>query len=170
MAKPTFLSPFGIFCARGEKQTRKQCRLALHLVQGHRSGPANQRFGVATRELADLVERGLIDRDGVGRWTGYRLAAARPGTQLPLLTPEVAAVTAPTGAGRPRAKKSETSLLALFKANATLSSREIATAMNVPLVTVRYWLRSLRDAGVLEMTGSHPNASNNRYRLKPPPP
>ena len=155
-------------------ESQRQALVYLHHVQRIVNADYCRLTGldsrVATRELSDLVERGLIDRDGVGRWTGYRLAAARPGTQLPLLTPEVAAVTAPTGAGRPRAKKSETSLLALFAKTDTLSSREIATAMNVPLVTVRYWLRSLRDAGVLEMTGSHPNALNNRYRLKPPPP
>lgn len=108
---------------------------------------------VATRELADLVERGLLRRDGAGRGSTYVLPGDARGGVLP-----------PQARGERAAQ-----IVELLRAAGPLSAREIGERLGVTHSAVRYWLPRLRAAGVVRATEADPNAPGMRYALEEPP-
>lgn len=112
---------------------------------------------VATRELRELVQRGLVRSVSSGRWTTYRLTVKVREQQELLID---------VRAGRSTEIKSPLSrqIVELLKAHESLSRAEIAETLSTPDGTVRYRLKKLRDQGVIEMTES-PRSPNQRYRL-----
>ncbi len=103
---------------------------------------------IATFELQDLVQRGLVAQDGVKRWASYRLV---PATLSPTQSPL-------------RADRREEILQAL--GDAELSRVEISTRTGLGDATVRRWLSVLRKQMLIEQIG--PTRSPNvRYRRYP---
>ena len=101
---------------------------------------------VATRELTELVSRGLTRSQGTRRWTRYTLVEPRAAT--------------PTGK---RADRSQ-SVLAVFSQDVALTRQEVQQQLNMPRETTLYWLRRLVQDGTIERTA--PARSRNvRYRL-----
>lgn len=106
---------------------------------------------VATRELGDLVQRGLLKQDGTGRWTTYRLAAE----------------TLDTATARPRRRRADrrAEIVSLLRRRGDLSRAEIAGALGVSGETVTRWLARLRAERIVELTTSAPQHPKVRYRL-----
>jgi ATP-dependent DNA helicase RecG len=105
---------------------------------------------VATRELGDLVQQGLLEQEGTGRWTTYRLAAESL-TEAPART-------------RRRADR-RNDIVALLRKNGTLSRAEIARELNVSGETVSRWLARLRADRIVELTTPSPQHPKARYQL-----
>ncbi|MBF6093479.1 ATP-binding protein [Nocardia cyriacigeorgica] len=101
---------------------------------------------VATTELQDLVSRGLVAREGTGRWTRYQLA--------PTATPNS------TPAAR-RADRRADILTAIGAAE--LTRAQIAARTHLPDSTTRRWLATLVADGEVEQIG-RPRSPNVRYR------
>jgi ATP-dependent DNA helicase RecG len=118
---------------------------------------------IATRDLGSLVDRGLVVRLGTGRWSNYALS--------PTIAhrPAVALEPSPTSIGRRlRQQKPQglESIQRLLAGSQGLSARQLAEHMQLPLSTVRLWLRQLRDAGIITAGSSARNAPNTRYYLQ----
>lgn len=110
---------------------------------------------VATRELADLVERRILTRDGVGRWSSYSLSGGAPAQNQ-------------HGAGvgrRGRRIDRGEQIVELLTASGALSAREIGERLGISASAVRYWLPKLRKQGRLIPTESDPNAPSMRYEV-----
>lgn len=111
---------------------------------------------VATRELADLVDRGVLQREGAGRWTMYSISTT-PG------------IGQRRGAARLRPAaidRGEDIMNVLLEAGVPLSAREIAARLGISPSAVRYWLPRLRDAELVVGTEEDPNSPVMRYRAK----
>jgi ATP-dependent DNA helicase RecG len=112
---------------------------------------------VATRELAELVDGRILERQGVGRWSTYSLADER---------------SAPARQGRPVGRRSSTGrgdqIVALLETSGPLSAREIGDRLGVSASTVRYWIPRLKEAGRVEPTEADPNAPGMQYRAPAP--
>ncbi|MFL5542439.1 MAG: ATP-binding protein [Longimicrobiaceae bacterium] len=106
---------------------------------------------VATRELGDLVQRGLLKQDGTGRWTTYRLAAET-------LDPATA---------RPRRRRADrrAEIVALLRKRGDLSRAEIVAELGISGETVTRWLARLRADRIVELTTPVPQHPKARYRL-----
>ncbi len=101
---------------------------------------------VATRELTELVSRGLTRPQGTRRWTRYTLVESE--------------TAAPP---RKRSDRSQ-SVLAIFSQGEVLTRQEIQQRLKMPRETTLYWLRRLVQDGTIERTA--PARSRNvRYRL-----
>jgi ATP-dependent DNA helicase RecG len=105
---------------------------------------------VATRDLAALVNAGVLDRNGAGRWTSYTLAA-RDGS-----VPQTVASTGRAGRSR--------EILRMLAAE-PLSARELAQRLGLSGSTTRYWLRRLIESRQIAPTETAPNSPATRYRL-----
>jgi len=99
---------------------------------------------VATRELGDLVDKGLLDQVGTRRWATYRLSTA-PGAKR-------------------RDRRAE--IISLLRRRGDLSRSEIAGALELSDASARQWLATLRDEGHVAMIGPA-RSPNARYRLPP---
>lgn len=116
---------------------------------------------VATRELRELVQRGLIRSVSSGRWTTYRPTEATEVQHQPELPIE----PQPAPPGRDRLSKQATAILNLLESGAELSSSEISAKLALPGSTTRYWLKRLRDRGLVEPTTASLRSPNLKYRL-----
>lgn len=105
---------------------------------------------VATRELNELVDCGLLQRSGVGRWTTYAL-------------PEPSEARDARRSRGHRARGDE--ILELLNAESPLSAREISARLGVSGSAVRYWLVRLRRAGRVTSTGRTPTSPETRYTV-----
>ena len=104
---------------------------------------------VATRELGDLVQRGLVEQDGTGRWTTYRLAASPP-----------------ESLARPRRRRADrrAEILALLRQAGELSRAEVARHLRLSDETAGRWLARLRGEHKVELTTPTPRDPGARYR------
>ncbi|MCA0438635.1 MAG: putative DNA binding domain-containing protein [Austwickia sp.] len=133
--------------------------LALLRVGGELRNQTLQGWGLhstdATRELADLVQRGLAIKVGDRRGASYRLPIeAQAAKRLSATPPPSSAV--PTDR--------QQAILALFRAEGMLSTSAIERAMSVSRATAMNDINALLRAGLLEATA--PLKSRRRaYRL-----
>ena len=100
---------------------------------------------VATRELGELVERGLVVQTGTRRWATYELG------------PE-------TAAARRERKDRREEIVRLLR-RGELSADEIAKAVGVGGEAARRWLRILRSEGIVATTTQSPRSPRTKYRL-----
>jgi ATP-dependent DNA helicase RecG len=107
---------------------------------------------VVTRELGELVSRGLVEQTGTRRWATYRLA---PGV--------VEEVAKPPARRRRRERRQE--ILALLREQGELPRSEIARALGLSNAAARKWLAIPREEGAVELTTRSPRAPGARYRL-----
>jgi ATP-dependent DNA helicase RecG len=135
----------------GDQLTDTQ-RLALALMRHGielNNQVLRQRTGldsrVATRELQELVQRGLIRRNGTRRWTSYSLAFTNT-------------------KNRRRDRRRE--IIGLLETSKELSANELAEMLGLTPVAVRFWLARMRKERTIEPTASSPRSPNTRYRLK----
>jgi ATP-dependent DNA helicase RecG len=103
-----------------------------------------------TRLLADLVSKGLLRQHGTRRWTIYTL-----------VSPDMEPTTLPVSSHQ----NLRTAILQLLHGGKELSTRDIAKTLGAKEVTVRYYLRLLRQEGQVEISTPHPKSPNVRYRL-----
>lgn len=102
---------------------------------------------VATRELADLVDRGLLRREGAGRWSTYALPDRAAG-----------------GAAAVQARgERAVQIVELLRRTGPLSARQIGERLGITHSAVRYWLPRLRAAGIVRSTEADSNAPGTRY-------
>jgi ATP-dependent DNA helicase RecG len=113
---------------------------------------------IVTRELGDLVSRGLAEQTGTRRWASYRLAA-----RLARLAEEAAR---PPARRQRRDRRPE--IQALLRERGELPRAEIARALGLSNAAARKWLAILREEGVVELTTESPRAPGARYRLAGP--
>jgi ATP-dependent DNA helicase RecG len=113
---------------------------------------------IVTRELGDLVSRGLAEQTGTRRWASYRLAA-----RLVRLAEEAAR---PPARRQRRDRRPE--IQALLRERGELPRAEIAEALGLSNAAARKWLAILREEGVVELTTESPRAPGARYRLAGP--
>lgn len=144
-------------------------RLALAYLR-HRSYIANQEYcrltgvdsRVATRELADLVERGLVTRQGTRRWATYALAAEEPSQARP--EPETVPLPfRPTRTGPAAASVAER-VSEVLRRQGEASARELAAATGASASSVRSALRHLIQKGLVQPTPGAPRSPLRRYR------
>jgi len=116
---------------------------------------------VATRDLRELVRRGLIRTVGGGRWTTYELphASEGPAPQLPISVPDSPQAPSSLSGGMAQ-------VVAILEDHGELGSVEIADLIEAPPSTVRYWIRKLRQMGRVEATTASLKDPNVRYRLR----
>lgn len=107
---------------------------------------------IVTRELGELVSRGLVGQAGTRRWATYRLA---PGVGEEAVRP-------PTTRQR-RDRRPE--ILALLRERGELPRAEIATALGLSNAAARKWLAILREESAVELTTESPRSPGARYRL-----
>lgn len=108
---------------------------------------------IATRELNELVHRGLLERTGAGRWSTYALRyGADPGATA-----------------RPRRDRAD-EIVDLLRAAGSLSAREIAAKLGLSASGARHWLSRLRRAGRIRSSARTPTSPETRYVLGEPPP
>lgn len=103
---------------------------------------------VATRELGALVQRGLVEQQGSGRWTTYRLKAA------PLI-----------GVPAERRRDRRQDIVEILAESPDLSRAEIALRLGVSGETASRWLARLRREHRVQVTTASPRHPNARYRL-----
>jgi ATP-dependent DNA helicase RecG len=106
---------------------------------------------VVTRELGDLVQRGLVGQAGSGRWTAYRLAPAPP--------------AAVRNVARRRRADRRGEIVALLRQSGELSRAEVAQRLGVSDETAGRWLGKLRTERTVELTTRSPRDPNAKYRL-----
>lgn len=120
---------------------------------------------IATRELGRLVELGLLDREGNGRWARYELGP-RAGAQAEANTEQPPVPAKPKGPRR-RREDPHGQIVASLAKHGPSSARELAQRLEAPGTSVRYWLRQLRADGTVVSTGGHENSPHARYALAP---
>jgi ATP-dependent DNA helicase RecG len=113
---------------------------------------------IVTRELGDLVSRGLAEQTGTRRWASYRLAS-----RLARLAEEA---ERPPARRQRRDRRPE--IQALLRERGELPRAEIARALGLSNAAARKWLAILREEGVVELTTESPRAPGARYRLAGP--
>ncbi|TMR96415.1 ATP-binding protein [Nonomuraea basaltis] len=100
---------------------------------------------VATTELQDLVARELITQTGTRRWARYQLTPRA--TEREVAGPD---------------DRRQVILRALGEE--TLSRGELAARTGMSGPTVRRWLKTMRDEGLIEIVGDNPRSMHVRYR------
>jgi predicted HTH transcriptional regulator len=119
---------------------------------------------VATRELGDLVRRGILEQVGTRRWTTYRvIPEPTEHEQEPVSPPRAASIPGSAHTGRTRADR-RPAILALLAEHGELSRAEIASLLDLNDGNTRKWLRILIDEGAIEAT-SPPRSKRQSYRL-----
>lgn len=109
---------------------------------------------VVTRELGDLVHRGMVDQAGTGRWTTYRLASA-PASAI-------------RNVARRRRADRRSEIVALLRQSGELSRADVARRLGVSDETAGRWLGKLRGERTVELTTRSSRDPNARYRLAGP--
>lgn len=157
-------------------------RLALAYPR-HRCYIANQDYchltgvdsRIATRELAELVEQGLVERHGSRRWATYALVDG----------PDPAEVGEPTRVRRPSSARRQTAILpkperfsgrplvadrvrARLQASGDLSVQELARLTGASPASVRLALRRFLEEGLVQATGGALKSPRRRYRWTGP--
>lgn len=97
---------------------------------------------VATRELGELVDGGVIDQIGTRRWATYRIASR---------------------ARQRRDRRAE--IISVLRRRGVLSRKEIARELELSDATVRQWMTTLRKEGLVQITGPV-RSPFVRYRLR----
>jgi ATP-dependent DNA helicase RecG len=140
--------------ARGEpvsEAQRQALAFARHngtLTNGDYCRVAGRDSRVATRELNELVDRGVLERTGAGRWSTYALRdRAEPGA-----------------ARRPRRDRAD-EIVDLLRSAGSLSAREIASMLGLSASGARHWLSRLRRAGRIRSSARTPTSPETRYVL-----
>ncbi len=110
---------------------------------------------VVTRELSDLVKRGLVEQVGTRRWATYRLRARR---RLEGARP---AARGGNGPG----KDPRDLIVELLAREGELSRSEIARTLRLGGPVARKWLGVLRKERKIVLTTKSPNSRNAAYRL-----
>jgi ATP-dependent DNA helicase RecG len=141
--------------ARGEpvsEAQRQALAFARHngtLTNGDYCRVAGRDSRVATRELNQLVDRGVLERTGAGRWSTYALRdRAEPGA-----------------ARRPRRDRAD-EIVDLLRSAGSLSAREIAAKLGLSASGARHWVSRLRRAGRIRSSARTPTSPETRYVLK----
>ncbi|HEY0020898.1 MAG TPA: ATP-binding protein [Longimicrobium sp.] len=141
--------------ARGEPVSEAQ-RQALAFVR-HNGSMTNGDYcrvtgsdsRVATRELNEMMDRGLLERTGVGRWSTYAVADhAEPRTS-------------------PRRRRDRADEIVDLLGAEPLTARQIAAKLGLSASGVRYWLSRLRRAGRVQSSARTPTSPENRYSAVP---
>lgn len=102
---------------------------------------------VATRELSELVDRGILTRTGTRRWARYGLAKKAPDVRPAAGREHVN--------GRAEPADRANALLTVLAAEGPLSRAQLAERLGMSRSAVGYWLRRLRGSGqVVTTTGS----------------
>lgn len=112
---------------------------------------------VATRELAELVDLGLLRMTGSRRWARYRLASSPDAARQAVLLPHPSERTQ-------RADRTE-AILSLLRGGSTLTRAEIAEQSGLSVAGAGYWLRRLCAAGRVETTTDSAKSRHVRYRI-----
>jgi ATP-dependent DNA helicase RecG len=143
-------------------------RVALALLRNDQplSNEVYRRFNnidsrVATRELRELVQRGLIHSVSSGRWTTYRLTASADVHDQHELPIEVPAALAPVE----ELPKPAVDILQLLQERGELASSDISEMLDLAGSTTRYWLKRLREAGHIVPTTANLRSPYLKYRL-----
>ena len=184
----------------GATETSDRQRLGLAYARRHGSidnrtyrALTGSESAAASRELADLRERGLLERTGGRRWATWQLAdevaasaeasagtgRARSGqsgdaqpahpaelraSPLPLQERAVAEPTEHESlSARMPPSRRESEVLAAL-ANGAMSSRELADEFGVTPNAARNWLRSLERAGLVRTTESGRRSRFQRWQ------
>ncbi|HEX8317395.1 ATP-binding protein [Longimicrobium sp.] len=140
--------------AKGEpvsEAQRQALAFARHngtLTNGDYCRVAGRDSRVATRELNELVDRGVLERTGAGRWSTYALRDR----------------TEPGAAPRPRRDRAD-EIVDLLRSSDSLSAREIAAKLGLSASGARHWLSRLRRAGRIRSSARTPTSPETRYVL-----
>lgn len=118
---------------------------------------------VATRELRELVQRGLMRTVNSGRWTTYRLDGLSDEVQPEFL---IETPTPPTP--RPALTGPAAEIFDLLKEKGEQSTAEIVAATAIPGSTVRLYLKRMRTAGLVRPTTAKLNSPHTKYRVAGP--
>jgi ATP-dependent DNA helicase RecG len=111
---------------------------------------------VATRELTDLVSRGLAEVVGGGRCTEYVLAT--------LARPSDARATAQFGRGERADRRSE--ILQLLGQRGEMSRAALQAELGLGQPIVSRWLRRMLKEGEVELTTQSERSPGAKYRLR----
>lgn len=124
---------------------------------------------IATRELADLVARGLASQSGVRRWTTYELATqeARPPTQMSLtVTGNQVPYPVLTVPPVPQEEASiDARIIDAVQRHGPLLRQEIERQLDLPPRGSRAALSRLIESGKLVPTTAAVRSPNRRYQL-----
>ena len=112
---------------------------------------------IATRELADLVAAGILERSGSRRWARYRLAAG--GMNL-----RQAEIALPPAKGRRARADRSMELLDLLAREGPMSAKDLASRTGLSSSAVRHWLHRLKRAGKVRTIGAE-KAPAVRYEV-----
>lgn len=122
---------------------------------------------VATRELADLVARGLAMQTGVRRWATYELAPGSAPEQMPL-TVRVEVTPSRVEAPQPLPNdevNTEARILDAIRRLGPLSRQHIENELRLPARSARFALDRLIASGRLVPTELNPRSPKQRYRV-----
>ena len=117
---------------------------------------------VATRDLQDLVRRGLLQAHGTRGGTFYQLSGTHPAAPAPVAEPFLSRADP---AGPNSADSDEGRALALIVSRGPLRTSDVARLTGLSRVRAHGALAALVRAGAVEPTADNPHAPNRRYRL-----
>lgn len=147
-----------------ELNQNQRLALAYTLHQQELSNPIYRRLTgadsrSATIELHDLVVKGLLEQEGTGRWTTYRLTPkATQGDDAD-----------PDRADKPRNKLSagerQDRIYEFIASRGLVAARVIAQDLGIPRATVIYDLQRMVEAGRVERTTTDPKDKRAEYRV-----
>ncbi len=111
----------------------------------------------ATRELAALGTRNLVEKSNDRRWTVWHLSDA--------LTSQPGAVQLELAPVEADAKPARYEQLRVLLSAGPKSTRELAAEVDLTPQAVMYWIHKMEDDGVVEPTASNRISPKNRWRL-----
>lgn len=123
---------------------------------------------VATRELGDLVSRGLAEMRGVGRWAEYALSdSARAGVEIAAGPGSPSMERESLDGEQRRAARADRrpEIRRLLRERGPLARAEIEAVLGLSQTAVSRWLRLLRADGEIEPTTAREKAPGTKYRL-----
>lgn len=121
---------------------------------------------IATKELKQLVDLGILERVNHGRWAQYQLPSSKDSSlQGNLLGIEPNKTNKQITKRAPSSQKANI-LKAFGESSQPLTVMELANHLNIPITTARYWVRRLFQEDRLIMETPHPNSPTTSYRLK----